>query len=136
MLVTGAHGLLGAWLTVALLDGGHRVVAIRRDEPAASTLELLGRAGKVDTVHGDICEEGLVARTLNEYEVSSVFHLAAQTLVGTANHAPRPTFETNVRGTWMLLEACRAHGARSVVVASSVKAYGRQTDCPTARPSR
>jgi len=130
ILVTGAHGLLGAWLTAALLDGGHRVVAIRRDEPAVSALELLGRAGQVDTVHGDICEEGLVARALSEYEVSSVFHLAAQTLVGTANHAPRSTFETNVRGTWMVLEACRAHGTGSVVVASSDKAYGRQPELP------
>jgi CDP-glucose 4,6-dehydratase len=130
VLVTGAHGLLGSWLTAALVAGGNRVVAIRRDEPAASALELLGVVGKVDTVHGDICDEGLVARTLNEYEVSSVFHLAAQTLVGTANHAPRSTFETNVRGTWMLLEACRSHGVRSVVVASSDKAYGRQPDLP------
>jgi CDP-glucose 4,6-dehydratase len=130
VLITGAHGVLGAWLAAALLDDGHRVVAIRRDEPAASTLALLGRAGEVDTVRGDICEEGLVARALNEYEVSSVFHLAAQTLVGTANHAPRSTFETNVRGTWMLLEACRAHGTSSVVVASSDKAYGRQTELP------
>jgi CDP-glucose 4,6-dehydratase len=106
------------------------VVAIRRDQPAVSTLALLGRADEVDTVNGDICEDGLVARALNEYEVSSVFHLAAQTLVGTANHAPGSTFETNVRGTWMLLEACRAHGTRSVIVASSDKAYGRQADLP------
>ncbi len=130
VLVTGAHGLLGAWLTAGLLDAGHRVVAIRRDEPAASALVLMGLADKVDTVRGDICEEGLVARALNEYEVSSVFHLAAQTLVGTANHSPRSTFETNVRGTWMLLEACRAHGTASVIVASSDKAYGRQTELP------
>ncbi len=130
VLVTGAHGLLGAWLTAALLDEGHRVVAVRRDEPAASTLELLGLAAKVDTVRGDICDEGLVARALNEYEVSSVFHLAAQTLVGTANHSPRSTFETNVRGTWILLEACRAHGTASVIVASSDKAYGRQVELP------
>jgi CDP-glucose 4,6-dehydratase len=130
VLVTGAHGLLGGWLAAALLDCGHHVVAIRRDQPAASTLDLLGRAADVDTVNGDICEEGLVARALNEYEVSSVFHLAAQTLVGTANHAPRATFETNVRGTWMLLEACRAHGTQSVVVASSDKAYGRHTEPP------
>ncbi len=130
VLVTGAHGVLGAWLTAALLDAGHRVVTIRRDEPAASTLELLGRAGEVDTVHGDICDEGLVARTVNEYEVTSVFHLAAQTLVPTANHDPRSTFETNVRGTWMVLEACRAHGMRSVVVASTVGAYGRQAQLP------
>ncbi len=103
---------------------------MRRDEPAVSALELLGRAGEVSIVHGDICEEGLIARVLNEYEVSSVFHLAAQTLVGTANRAPRSTFETNIRGTWMLLEACRAHGTRSVVVASSDKAYGRQRELP------
>jgi CDP-glucose 4,6-dehydratase len=130
VLVTGGHGLLGAWLIAALLERGHRVVVIRRDEPAVSTLALLGRAHQVDTVHGDICEEGLVARALNEYEVSSVFHLAAQTQVGTANHAPRSTFETNIRGTWMLLEACRAHGTQSVIVASSDKAYGRQAELP------
>jgi CDP-glucose 4,6-dehydratase len=130
VLVTGAHGLLGAWLTAALVDAGHAVVVVRRDEPVASTLELLGRAREVSTVHGDICEEGLVARALNEYEVSSVFHLAAQTLVGTAGRAPRSTFETNVRGTWIVLEACRAHDVRSVVVASSDKAYGRQAELP------
>ena len=130
VLVTGAHGLLGAWLTTALLDAGHRVVTVRRDEPAVSTLALMGRAGEVDTVHGDICEEGLVARALNEYDVTSVFHLAAQTQVGTANRSPRSTFETNVRGTWIVLEACRAHGPRAVIVASSDKAYGRQDQLP------
>jgi CDP-glucose 4,6-dehydratase len=129
-LVTGAHGLLGAWLVKALLDEGVRVVAVRRDEPAASTLELLGLAGRVDVVRGDICEPGLIARALNEYDIDSVFHLAAQTLVGTANRAPLSTFETNIRGTWLLLEACRLHGAASVIVASSDKAYGRQPELP------
>jgi CDP-glucose 4,6-dehydratase len=130
VLVTGAHGLLGSWLTQALVRGGHRVVVIRRDEPSASALELLGVAGQVDSVHGDICDEGLIPRALNEYDVDSVFHLAAQTLVGTANRAPRSTFEANVRGTWMLLEACREQGVASVIVASSDKAYGRQSDLP------
>jgi CDP-glucose 4,6-dehydratase len=129
-LVTGAHGLLGAWLVKALLERGVRVVAVRRDEPTTSTLELLGLAGRVDVVHGDICEPGLIARALNEYEVDSVFHLAAQTLVGTANRAPLSTFETNIRGTWLLLEACRLHGTQSVIVASSDKAYGRQRELP------
>jgi len=129
-LVTGAHGLLGAWLVNALLQRGVRVVAVRRDEPVASTLELLGLAGRVDVVHGDICEPGLIARALNEYDVDSVFHLAAQTLVGTANRAPLSTFETNIRGTWLLLEACRLHGTQSVIVASSDKAYGRQRELP------
>lgn len=129
-LVTGAHGLLGAWLVDALLQRGVRVVAVRRDEPVASTLELLGLAGRVDVVRGDICEPGLIARALNEYDIDSVFHLAAQTLVGTANRAPLSTFETNIRGTWLLLEACRLHGTQSVVVASSDKAYGRQRELP------
>ncbi|MFZ0040619.1 MAG: GDP-mannose 4,6-dehydratase [Solirubrobacteraceae bacterium] len=130
VLVTGAHGLLGSWLTAALVRDGARVVVIRRDEPVTSALELMGVATRVATVRGDICEEGLVARALSEYAVDSVFHLAAQTLVGTANHAPRSTFETNVRGTWIVLEACRAHGVASVIVASSDKAYGRQPELP------
>ncbi|HET8977633.1 MAG TPA: GDP-mannose 4,6-dehydratase [Solirubrobacteraceae bacterium] len=130
VLVTGGHGLLGSWLIAALVARGHRVVTIRRDEPAVSALDLLGLAERIDVVRGDICDEGLVARTLNEYDVESVFHLAAQTLVGTANRSPVSTFETNVRGTWLLLEACRAHGTRSVIVASSDKAYGRQTKLP------
>ncbi len=130
VLVTGAHGLLGTWLTAALLDGGAEVVVIRRDEPVVTALELHGLADRVASVRGDVCDEGLVDRALAEYEVDSVFHLAAQTLVGVANHSPRSTFETNVRGTWMLLEACRTHGVRAAVVASSDKAYGPQPRLP------
>lgn len=130
VLVTGAHGLLGGWLVKGLLAAGAHVVTIRRDEPALSTLDMLGVADRVDTVHGDICTDGLVERTLNEYEVESVFHLAAQTQVGAANRSPISTFETNVRGTWLVLEACRRHGAERVIVASSDKAYGRQPELP------
>jgi CDP-glucose 4,6-dehydratase len=130
VLVTGAHGLLGSWLTAALLQHGARVAVIRRDEPVVTALELQGIADRVDSVRGDVCDEGLVARALAEYEVDSVFHLAAQTLVGVANRSPRSTFETNVRGTWMLLEACRAHGVRAAVVASSDKAYGPKAQLP------
>src|SRR5436853_288093 len=98
VLVTGGHGLLGGWLVRELLQRGARVVVVRRDEPAVSSLSLMGLADRVDVVGGDICEDGLIARTLNEYDVDSVFHLAAQTLVGTANRAPISTFETNIRG--------------------------------------
>ncbi len=129
-LVTGADGLLGSWLVGALLQRGARVVTIRRDEPAVSALALLGLSDQVDVVHGDICTEGLVARAIAEYEVDSVFHLAAQTLVGPANKAPLSTFESNIRGTWLVLEACRVHGVARVVVASSDKAYGRQGVLP------
>lgn len=130
VLVTGAHGLLGSWLVKSLLDGGAGVVTIKRDQPALSPLALMGLADRVDTVPGDITAEGLVARALAEYEATSVFHLAAQTIVGTANSSPLSTFETNIRGTWMLLEACRLQGIRRVIVASSDKAYGRHTDLP------
>lgn len=130
VLVTGAHGLLGSWLVKSLLERGAVVTTVRRDEPVLSSLELLGLGERVDTVRGDICSEGLVARALNEYEVQSVFHLAAQTLVGTANRSPASTFETNIRGTWLLLEACRQHKTERVIVASSDKAYGRQDELP------
>jgi CDP-glucose 4,6-dehydratase len=124
VLVTGAHGLLGSWLVRALVDADARVVVIRRDEPAVTALGLMGLQERISTVSGDICAPGLIERTLSEYEVDSVFHLAAQTLVGTAHRAPLPTFETNVRGTWLLLEACRLQEIQSVIVASSDKAYG------------
>jgi CDP-glucose 4,6-dehydratase len=136
VLVTGAYGLLGAWLARALLEHDARVVVIRRDEPATSALPLLGLADRVDVVHGDICAEGVIARALNEYEVDSVFHLAAQTLVGTANRDPISTFETNVRGTWTVLDACRRHGTERVVVASSDKAYGPQAELPYTEEQR
>jgi len=129
-LVTGAHGLLGGWLVKALLNEGVHVVTIRRDEPVVSPLEMLGLDGRVDVVQGDICEPGLIDRALNEYELDSVFHLAAQTLVPTANRAPASTFETNIRGTWLVLEACRLHRPDSVIVASSDKAYGPQERLP------
>ena len=130
VLVTGAHGLLGAWLVKALLEAGAGVVTVRRDEPVRSSLELLRLAGEVATVRGDICEPGLVSRALAEYEVQSVFHLAAQTLVGTASRSPASTFETNIRGSWIVLEACRQHDVGRVIVASSDKAYGRQEALP------
>lgn len=129
-LVTGAYGLLGGWLTKALLEAGARVVTIRRDDAAHSALARLGLIDHVDTVHGDIVAEGLVERTIGEYDVDSVFHLAAQTQVGTAHRSPLSTFEANIRGTWLLLEACRRHACDAVIVASSDKAYGRQLQLP------
>ena len=129
-LVTGGDGLVGAWLVRALLERGERVVVIRRDRPAVSSLAELGLLSSVDVVDGDVCAPGLVARVLNEYEVDGVFHLAAQTQVGSANRSPVPTFESNIRGTWLLLEACRVHGAERIVIASSDKAYGRQPELP------
>lgn len=130
MLVTGAYGLLGSWLVRGLLEQGARVCVIRRDRPRLSALVAMGLEDQIDAIDGDICAEGLVERALAEYEVQSVFHLAAQTIVPTANHAPRSTFETNIRGTWTVLEACRTLGVQRVVVASSDKAYGPHPELP------
>jgi CDP-glucose 4,6-dehydratase len=124
VLVTGAYGLLGSWLVKALLEAGASVTVIRRDHAPRSALSLLGLDAHVAVVHGDIGADGLTARAIAEYEVDTVFHLAAQTLVPTANRSPISTFETNIRGTWLLLEACRTHEVGRVIVASSDKAYG------------
>jgi CDP-glucose 4,6-dehydratase len=130
VLVTGAYGLLGSWLVKALLEHGARVVALRRDEPPVSALEVMKLDLRIDVVHGDVTSDGLVARVINEYEIDSVFHLAAQTVVGNAGRAPVPTLETNVRGTWLVMEACRLHGVERVLVASSDKVYGPRDDLP------
>jgi CDP-glucose 4,6-dehydratase len=131
VLVTGAYGLLGGWLVAALLDRGTAVTVIRRDCTPRSGLVMMGLEPLVSVVHGDVISEGLVARTISEYEIDTVFHLAAQTLVPTANRAPLSTFDTNIRGTWLTLEACRlTDTVQRVVVASSDKAYGPNDRLP------
>ncbi|HEV7772484.1 MAG TPA: NAD-dependent epimerase/dehydratase family protein [Conexibacter sp.] len=130
VFVTGAYGLLGPWLTRALVERGDRVVVLQRDRAPRSAVLLDSLEDALDVVHGDLNEPGLVARALGEYEVDTVFHLAAQTIVGTANRSPLATFESNIRGTWTLLEACRLHGAQRVVVAASDKAYGASATLP------
>ena len=128
--VTGAYGLLGSWLVRALLDGGARVTVLKRDETAVSALELEGLEARCAVVHGDCVDASLMDRAIGEYEVDTVFHLAAQTIVGTAGRAPLSTFETNVRGTWTVLEACRVQEVGRVIVASSDKAYGNHDVLP------
>ncbi len=131
VLVTGANGFVGAWLTADLLKRGALVTALIRDNIPGSTLDLLGAAAKVRQVHGDAEDFDCLARTLAEYEVEAVFHLAAQSQVGVANHSPRATIKTNVLSTLNVLEAARLHGRlKALVVASSDKAYGRQPRLP------
>lgn len=132
VFVTGCTGLLGSHLTEELVAEGAEVVGLVRDQVPRSRLftekALLDR---IDLVHGAIEDYDLLERAVNEYECETVFHLAAQTIVGTANRSPRATFEANVRGTWNLLEACRQISTvKRVVVASSDKAYGDQDNLP------
>ena len=130
MFVTGAFGLLGSWLVKALLRDGARPTVLKRDLVTVSALELEGTDRRVNVVAGDICDGALLERALSEYEVDSVFHLAAQTIVGVAHTSPASTFDTNIRGTWTLLEACRRVGVERVVVAASDKAYGAHDQLP------
>jgi CDP-glucose 4,6-dehydratase len=131
VFVTGCTGVLGSWLTLALLDAGAEVVGLIRDRVPQSNLNLTGAIKRITAVDGDIADGELLERVLNEYEIEVVFHLAAQPLVRLANRAPVSTFETNIRGTWLLLEACRVSPTvKRIVVASSDKAYGDQDVLP------
>jgi len=130
-LVTGATGLLGSWLTRSLTTVGADVVCLVRDWVPQSELVRSKTLEKVKVVRGDVRDRDLIERVLAEYEVDVVFHLAAQTIVGIANLNPVSTFESNIQGTWNLLEACRrSPRVKSIVVASSDKAYGDQEILP------
>jgi CDP-glucose 4,6-dehydratase len=135
VLVTGAQGFIGSWLVSRLLDEGAKVVVLRRDVPAESRFGIEGLEERCDVVQGDLVDYESLVRALNEYGVRAVFHLGAQTIVGTANRSPFSTWETNIRGTYSLLEACRTVGVvgnpvERVVVASSDKAYGSHERLP------
>jgi CDP-glucose 4,6-dehydratase len=131
VFVTGATGLLGAWMTEELLTRGAHVIALLRDEVPNSRFYREGLRQRVDVVPGALEDFDCLERAINEYEVETVLHLGAQTIVGTANRGPRATFEANIRGTWNLLEACRTISTvKRVVVASSDKAYGDQDKLP------
>jgi CDP-glucose 4,6-dehydratase len=130
-LVTGATGLVGSWLTSRLQQAGADVVCLLRDWVPQSELVRSGTLHSVKIVRGDICDRDILERTLGEYEINTVFHLAAQTIVGIANRNPVSTFESNIAGTWNVLEACRRSPAvKAIVLASSDKAYGDQENLP------
>lgn len=130
-LVTGATGLVGGWLTKRLLAAGGDVVCLVRDWEPRCELVRVGLLDRVKVVRGDVRDQALLERILGEYEIETVFHLAAQAVVSIANRNPVSTFETNIQGTWCLLEACRRSPmVKQIVVASSDKAYGEQEELP------
>lgn len=131
VFLTGATGLLGSELTRRLVDAGADVVVLVRDEPPRTRFDELELRSRVTVVRGCVEDLGLLERVLNEYEIDTVFHLAAQAIVGTAERGPLATLETNVRGTYNVLEACRRNArVGRIVVASSDKAYGSQKKLP------
>lgn len=131
-LVTGARGFVGGWLAKALLERGETVVSLdrKRTSERPSAIGMIGIEDELIQVEGDLVDDAVVARLLEEHGVDTVFHLAAEVIVATVQASPVRGFETNVRGTWTVLEACRAHGVERVVVASSDKAYGAHEDLP------
>ena len=131
VLVTGATGLVGSWLTRRMVEAGADVVCLVRDWVPQSELMRTGMLDRVKVVRGDVRDRDVLERAIGEYETGTVIHLAAQTIVGIANRNPVSTFESNIQGTWNVLEACRrSGGVKSIVVASSDKAYGDQEELP------
>jgi CDP-glucose 4,6-dehydratase len=130
VFVTGASGLLGGWLVRELVERGAEVAALVRDGAPRSMLFRDGWSERISVVHGDLSDRALLRRALSEYEADTVFHLAAQALVGVAKTDPVGTLEANVQGTWNLMEAARQAGTRQIIVASSDKAYGASTSLP------
>jgi CDP-glucose 4,6-dehydratase len=131
VLITGATGLVGGWLTRRLVEAGADVTCFVRDWVPECELVRSLTVQRVKVTCGDICDREALERAIGECEADTVIHLAAQTIVGIANRNPISTFESNVRGTWNLLEACRRSPlVKSIVVASSDKAYGDQETLP------
>ena len=131
VFVTGCTGLLGSWLVKDLTEKGANVTGLIRDLVPKSNLNWSGFNDKINIVRGEIENYFLLERTINEYEIDTVFHLAAQTIVTIANRNPISTFESNIKGTWNVLESCRkAALVKRIVVASSDKAYGDQEKLP------
>jgi CDP-glucose 4,6-dehydratase len=130
-LVTGATGLVGGWLVKRLLTAKADVVCLVRDWVPQCELVRKGLMDQVKIVRGDVRDQALLERALGEYEIDTVLHLAAQTIVGIANRNPISTFESNIAGTWALLEACRRSPmVKQIITASSDKAYGDQEQLP------
>jgi CDP-glucose 4,6-dehydratase len=129
--VTGATGLIGGWVVKRLVELEADLVCLVRDWVPQSEFVQSHVAQRTKVVRGDVKDQALLERILGEYEVETVIHLAAQTIVRIANRNPISTFETNIGGTWALLEACRrSPGVKQIVIASSDKAYGTQRDLP------
>jgi CDP-glucose 4,6-dehydratase len=131
VFVTGCTGLVGSWTVRALLERGAHVVGLVRDQVFGAELVRTGMVQRIDLVRGCVEDQPLLERVMAEYEVETTFHLAAQTIVGIAERSPLSTFETNIKGTWCVLEAARRCGHNpQVIVASSDKAYGDQENLP------
>jgi CDP-glucose 4,6-dehydratase len=125
IFITGCTGLLGSWLTEELINLGANIIGLQRDQVPQARIYREGIIDKITVIPGNLEDYNVIERALNEYEIEVVFHLAAQAIVPIANNNPLSTFESNIRGTWVLLEACRRNKqVKKIIMASSDKAYG------------
>jgi CDP-glucose 4,6-dehydratase len=130
VLITGCSGFLGSYLAKLLIDSGANVTGLIRDFTPKSNL-FRNKDLKINLVSGSLEDIDVLDRTIGEYEVDTVFHIAAQAIVGIANRNPISTFNSNIMGTWNLLEACRRTPlVKNIIIASSDKAYGDQEILP------
>lgn len=131
VLVTGCTGFLGSYLVRELLHRGANVTSVVRDLVADSRLFANEDDKRINMIRGSIEDLQLLERVIGEYEIETVFHIAAQALVGIAYRNPISTFKSNIEGTWNILEACRRNSnVKQIIVASSDKAYGDQEKLP------
>ena len=131
VVVTGADGFIGSWLSKTLLEKGANVSTIVRDIKKKNNIDILNLRKGINIINGDIVNYDVCSRLLNEYNIDTVFHIAAQAIVLSANKSPLSTFESNIKGTWNILEACRLdRDVKRIVIASSDKAYGQQEKLP------
>jgi len=131
VLITGCTGFVGSWLTDSLIKKGANVVGLVRDILPHSLLYMNGAINRMNVVYGSLKDYHLIERVLVEYDIDTIFHLAAQALVGVANKSPVNTFKSNILGTWNILEACRnTKLVKKIIVASSDKAYGEHKKLP------
>lgn len=132
VFITGATGLLGSWMVEELVSQGANITCLIRDWIPDSKLVASGLSEQTNLVYGELQNYDLMVRVLNEYEINTVFHFGAQTIGGTSSRSALSTFESNIKGTWTLLEACRENRRliERIVVASSEKAYGSHNNLP------
>jgi len=131
VLVTGADGFIGSHVAKALAEKGAEVTTLVRDVKKTNNLDVLEIRNKINVVNGDLVNFSDCERAINEFDIEFVFHIAAQAIVGPANRSPLSTFDSNIKGTWNILEACRtSKTVKGLTVASSDKAYGQQKELP------
>lgn len=131
VLITGADGFIGSHIAKALGNKGAEIVTIVRDIKKKSNIDILELRDRITVVNGDLVDYTDCERVVNEYDVEFCFHIAAQAIVGPANRSPLSTFESNIKGTWNILEACRlSKTIKGIIIASSDKAYGQQKKLP------